>query len=311
MKLKFSKDLAELSDFRLVPVSTNPQESLKSAVQSLDTRNVNISVNGSSAIIRYVNFPKMTRDELKKSLKFEAQKHIPFSVGDVNLDAVILKPDLPDNKMLVSVAAVKKDFLAARLKLAKGADLTVDIVDVDSLALVNAFNFSISAAESNKLKSIALLNIGASYSNLSILENSVPMLARDINIAGNNFTQKIADSLGVDFKAAEAIKMNPDKERITKITQSADSVLSNLATEIRVSFDYYESERASSVTKIFLSGGGGQFLGLKDALASLLGIEVENWDPLGKIATAPGADSAKLKALSSQLAVATGLALRL
>jgi len=42
----------------------------------------------------------MNEAELKLSLKFEAQKHIPFSVAEVNLDAYILKGELPDNKML-------------------------------------------------------------------------------------------------------------------------------------------------------------------------------------------------------------------
>ena len=147
-------------------------------------------------------------------------------------------------------------------------------------------------------------------SNLNILENGLPVLSRDIYIAGNNFTQKTADILELDFKSAEELKLNIDREKLDKVVIAAESVLSDLAKELRVSFDYYESQNASSVIKIFLSGGGSKFSGLKDMLANLLGIEVEYWDPLRQISITDSVDSKEAKALSSQLAVAVGLALR-
>ncbi len=88
-----------------------------------------------------------------------------------------------------------------------------------------------------------------------------------------------------------------------------ESVLSNLAVEIRTSFDYYESQNASSVVKIFLSGAGAKFSGLKDMLVRLLGIEVEYWDPLKRIKIDAGLAVEDAKAQASQLAVAVGLAL--
>ena len=72
--------------------------------------------------------------ELRQALKFEAQKHIPFSVSEVNLDGYILKDDLPDNKMLVLIAAVKKDLVTQRLKLIEGLGYHTNIIDIDSIA---------------------------------------------------------------------------------------------------------------------------------------------------------------------------------
>ncbi len=252
----------------------------------------------------------MSPDELKKALKFEAQKYIPFSLAEVNIDAAILKDNLQDNKMLVAIAAVKKDFFTQRLKLFEGSDFKINIIDIDSLALINAFNFNYPRDNNTKPKSVALLNIGATFSNLNILEDGAPLLSRDMNIAGNNFTQKIADAFEMDFKAAEELKINPDKERMQKLIQVTEPAVSSLATEIRVSFDYYESQSASSVGKIFLSGGGSLFLGLKDALANSLGIEVEYWDTLKQISVSSAIDPVKLKSVSSQLGIALGLALR-
>lgn len=309
LKVFKDKDIVELVRFDLEPI----QADLTSLLKKISPpQSINISVSGISTVIRYIDFPRMSEDELKQALKFEAQKYIPFPINEVNLDSHILKEGLLDSKMLVLVAAVKKDFINQRLKLIQEAGIKADIVDLDSLALVNAFNFSYSEEERKDLKNkaVALLNIGASISNLSILENGLPVLSRDIYIAGNNITQKIQDIFSIDAKSAEELKLNIDKERMDKVVTAVDSVLSDLAKELRVSFDYYESQNSSSVVKILLSGGGSKFSGLKDMLANLLSIEVEYWDPLKQISIPGSFDSKQLKELSSQFAVAVGLALR-
>jgi type IV pilus assembly protein PilM len=310
VKLKFLKDIIEIYDFNLEPIPADLVSALKSIAQFQEAKSVNLGVCGPGIVIRCVEFPRMNTNELKGALNFEAQKHIPFPVAEVNLDAHILKPDLPENKMLVLLAAAKKEFINQRLKIIEEAGLKANLLDLDALTLVNAFNFNYSLEDNLKNKAIALLNIGASFSNLNILENDLCLLTRDIHIAGNNFTQKIADTLSLDFKAAEDLKLNPDKEKLEKVVVAVESVLSDLANELRTSFDYYESQSTLSVAKIFLSGGGSKFLGLKDILTNLLGIEVDYWDPLRKIILADSLDTQKLKAQSSQLAVAVGLALR-
>jgi len=311
VKLKFIQDAVELLSFHLEPFSAlGLGEILKRIKESGGIDTINLSFSGPSTVIRYVNFPKMNKDELQHALKFEAQKHIPFPVNEVNLDGFVLKENLPDNKMLVLLAAVKKDLVGQRLKLMEDTGLKVNIADLDSLALINAFKFSYSSDDIPKQKAIALLNIGASVSDLDILEDGIPRLSRDIHIAGNNITQKLADIFAIDFKAAEELKLNPTPERADKVNRASESVLANLATEVRGSFDFYESQGASSVVKIFLSGGSSRVGGIKDMLVSFLGIEVDYWDPLRKINLSQGIDAEKIKAISNRFCVALGLALR-
>lgn len=310
VKLRPAKDGYELSSFGIETSQTDVTPILKKINQAQNINKANISLSAPQAIIRYVNFPRMQLVELKQALRFEAQKHIPFSVNEVNLDVIILKNDLPDNKMLVLLAAAKKDFINQRIKILTDLGITPSLIDVDALALVNAFNFSYAEDESVKNKTVALLNIGAAVSNLSILENGLPRLSRDINIAGNSFTQKLADVFAIDFKAAENLKLNPEKEKLEKISLSLENVLSGLATETRVSFDYYESQGLASVSKIFASGGISIFPGVTDTLKNLLDISVENWDPFKKISIPANMDAGKLKNSASQFAVAVGLALR-
>ena len=310
VKLKIGKDSSELLEFAIEPGRLDSPEALKKITYDREVKGAGFALSGPATIIRYINFPRMNEDELRQALRFEAQKHIPFNLSEVNLDACILKKDLPDNKMLVLLAAVKKDSIKQRLKLIVDAGLTANLIDIDSLGLVNAFNFNYPPEGNPKHKAIALLNIGASFTNLNILEDGLPRLSRDLGIGGNNFTQKLSDLFGIDFASAEALKLKPDQERLAKITSGIESVLSGLASEVRISFDYYESQCVTSVSKIFLSGGGSLFPGFKDMLANLLGIEVAYWDPLERIQLSSNIDSKKAKSASGQLAVAVGLALR-
>jgi len=306
VKLKWGKDAPELYAVAAYPAQPDLAGALKNVVRDLDIKKANISVSGPAVIIRQATLPRMTEEELGQAIKFEAEKHIPFPIAEVNTDARILKADLAENKMLVMIAAVKKDFLNQRLKLLGEAGLKVNLVDIDSLAIINAFFFN--NPEADKTKAIALLNIGAAFSNLNILEGSIPRLSRDIHIAGNNINQKIADTLGIDSRAAEALKVAPD--RVDKANPAVDAVLLQLSGEIRTSFDYFESQSASSINKIFLSGGGSLCPKAKESIANSLGVEVEYWDPLKQINVAPRIDQSLLKNLMPKLAVAIGLALR-
>lgn len=310
VKIRFLKEKFEILDFNTAAAQTDLTPVLKTMIKPKFGEKVNLSVSGPATIIRYIRFPKINDNELKQTLQFETPKYIPFAVSEVNVGGHILKKDLPDNKMLILLAAAKKEVINHRLQLLEEVGLTANIIDLDSLALINAFNFNYFQDDNLKGKAVALLNIGALITNLNIIEDSIPLLSRDIYIAGNNFTQKISDMLELDFKSAEELKLNPDKERLDKVVAAIESVLSNLTNEIRTSFDYYESQGSSSVAKIYLSGGGSLFAGLKDMLAKQLGIEVEYWDPLRQISLTEHIDREKLKLFSKQLGVAVGLALR-
>jgi len=309
VKLKVNGNSFELAAFDIEESQLDPVDVLKKIKHAQSADIVNISFCGSATVIRYVNFLRMSKPELRQALKFEAQKHIPFSLEEVYLDAEILKDDLPDNKMLVLIAALKKEFIQQRLKSLEGAGLRLNIVQIDSLALINAFNFNYPKIEIPEGKSVCLLNIGSTITNVNIIDSAAARLSRDIHSGGANFTKKIMDIFSIDFKAAEELKLKADPENAGKVKAAVESVLTNLALEIRTSFDYYESQNNSNVVKIFLSGGASKTPGLKEMLASFLGIEVELWDPFKQIKINDKLDTAKLNQFSGQFNVALGLAL--
>lgn len=270
IKIKTSGSRAVICGFDSKSSQSDLKKALKEVKESLGHEVVNIGLSGPSVVIRYISLPRMSETELAGALRFEAEKHIPFLLAEAVLDSHILKEDFAENRMLVLIAAVKKDYLNQRLDLVGGAGLKCAVVDINSLAVINAFKFSYFQSQPLKEKVVALVNVDSTAS-LDILEGGLPSLSRDIQV-------------------------------------SAD--VSRLADELRVSFDYYESQGASSVEKIFLSGSRVCSGELKESFASGLGLGVECWDPLKSMEAAPGIELEKLRGLSPQFAVAVGLALR-
>ena len=90
----------------------------------------------------------------------------------------------------------------------------------------------------------------------------------------------------------------------------SESSLVNLTNEIRLSFDFYESQGNTSIAITFLSGAIQNIKGLENFLNQNLGTEIKLWDPITNLTTSPDADTACLKGKASEFIVTLGLALR-
>ncbi|MEW5758385.1 MAG: type IV pilus assembly protein PilM [Candidatus Omnitrophota bacterium] len=296
-----------LNSFIIEKNKSNNFESLKAQIKNFNItkESVNLSVGGPNVLIRYLTFPKLTNTELKNSLYFEAEKHIPFPISEVYLDSFILK-DLADKKMLVLVVAAKKALIDEKIKLIQELGLNLGVIDVDSVCLINAFNFF--NREINK-EPFALLNIGSQVSNLVIIDNGNPEFTRDLLFGGNIFTQAISDKLNLSIEQAEELKCST-KEGMEKVNPAIEQTMQNFCSEIRASFDYYESQAHFSIKKIFISGGGANLKGIEGILQNYLGIQVLFWPNIDNIELKEGVDREKFNSNKNSLLISLGLALR-
>jgi type IV pilus assembly protein PilM len=67
-------------------------DTVREAIENgkIRTKNISAAVSGHSVIVKKVNLPSMTRDELDEQIRWEAEQYIPFDVNEVNLDFQIL-----------------------------------------------------------------------------------------------------------------------------------------------------------------------------------------------------------------------------
>jgi len=272
------------------------------------------AVLGKGTLIRYVDLPRMSLGDLRKSYIFDLDKYFPFDPKSIYTDCCILGPESKDKKMLVLMAAVKREMVEERLKLFKEAGFELNRVTINSIAIANAFDrLGPQVTASGKAK--AVLDIGGSASCLMIFKDSSPCFARDIFVGSQELTKKIANALGVDEGQAEAIKLQPG-EKSAQVIEACEVPINNLITEIRLSMDYYMTEKNVQVDELFLGGGGSLLNGIADIFGKSLGLPVKIWNPLARVrlntpaaGPATGGAGEGIQTYAAQFGVALGLGL--
>jgi type IV pilus assembly protein PilM len=291
-------------------------DSIKALVsqQRVKTKSIITSVSGNSVIIKRINLPMMTLDELEESIQWEAEQYIPFDINDVNIDVQILEGASEDpSHMEVLLVAARKDLVNEYMSLIQQAGLRPVVMDVDSFAVSNMFQLNYG----DTTGSVALINVGASNVNIHVLRDGVSAFTRDIGMGGRRFTEEIQRTLNISYEEAEAMKVGGDDEDINsmvpqEIEQVLSSVSDSLANEIQRSLDFYLSTSAGQViSQVYLSGGAARTPGLARAISSQTGLAVDIVDPFRAIELnerefSPG----YLRDVAPQAAVVVGLALR-
>lgn len=161
-------------------------------------------------------------------------------------------------------------------------------LSVASLTLEPIAAIQLAIPERFRMLNIALLDVGAGTSDISITNDGCILAYGMIPIAGDAITEEIARHCLVDFATAEQIKRDAgvmetvsytdimflpqtiSSNEIKKvIADLIDSMAAQAADKIR------ELNGDKSVSAVFVVGGGGKMPGYTDAIADKLGIARE------------------------------------
>jgi type IV pilus assembly protein PilM len=277
--------------------------------QEIKTRSVATAVSGHSVIVKRVNLPVMTDEELYDRIQSEASQHIPFDIADVNLDYQIL--DSAESQMDVLLVAVKKDKILNHTNVLAQAGKTPTVVDIDAFALQNCYEVNY---DPDPAQTVALLNIGASVMNINIVRGGAPLFTRDVSVGGNQYTDALQKELDLSYEDAERLKKGEavagvNEEHRGTILRSVSDIL---ILEIQKTFDFFRATATGeNIQRIYLAGGTARVPGLVDLLREEFALPVEELYPFRKIVINPGRHNEdQVRELAPRLAIAVGLALR-
>lgn len=289
-------------------------DGVRSLVEShkVKTKNVATSVSGHSVIIRKIQLPIMTEEEMEASIQWEAEQYIPFEISEVNLDFQILGPDTKDpSQMNVVLVAAKKDFVNDYVAVFQECNLTPQVMDVDGFAMENAFMANYGEED---VDIVALINMGASTMNVNILKEGASVFTRDIQSGGNTCNEEIQKRLGLSGDDAEHAKLggevaDVDMDSVAEVMRDAQA---NLIQEIQRSMDFFSATSADEkVQRIFITGGVSKTAGLRENLEGKMGVPVEILNPFNQIAIPEQAfDTEYIEAVAPLFSVAVGLGMR-
>ena len=176
------------------------------AEQRIKARDVAISVAGQQVMVKKVTFPLMSPAELAESVRWEAESFFPAGQGldAYALDFAVLEERPADGNMDVVLVACRKDKIEAYLSCVAMAGAKPVLVDVDVFAIQNLYE--IGAGEGARDEVVALVNIGAQFTNLTMLVGRKSLFWRDIAWGGHRFTDKLMEDWGISREAAEQLK---------------------------------------------------------------------------------------------------------
>ncbi len=280
----------------------------------IKSQEVATALSGHSVIVKRISLPVMTEAELAESIHWEAEQYIPFDIDDVNLDYEILEGSslAGEGNMDVLLAAAKKDKIGEYQSVISQAGLTTKVVDIASFALQNAFEVNY---EFEPQQVIALVDVGAAVSSISVLHGGTSVYWRDINIGGNQYTDAIQKELNLSADQAEQLKRGEELDGIPydRVVPIVHSVNEEVGTEIQKTLDFFKQISATDrpLDRLFLTGGTAQIASLKDALGERLETQVDLFNPFRKIPpTGREASPELVSEMTPTCSVAVGLALR-
>jgi Tfp pilus assembly PilM family ATPase len=264
----------------------DPVTALRDACTELHTaeRRCVLSLAAPDALLRTLDFPPMSRWERARAARFEAARFIDYPIAEA---AISLVPVAGTSRWAIGVA--RRSALASALNAARGARLRA--LGVDDAA------FALRRAHPNVA---GVIDVGDEATRLTLFGQAIPYVAR-IQTGGEQLTDAIAQSLGIDLDAAE------ERKRSIGFGGAGDAQRDMLIAELA---DALADARAAGYPAggtIVLCGNGSRIPGFAGALEHAAGYTVR---PAG---LAPECSSTLppdvLRAAAADWSIAFGLSL--
>lgn len=272
-------------------------------------KDVAIGVSNQKVVVRLIDLPFMERAELEGAIQYQAQDYIPIPVEDAILDFQIIGDYMTpadEHMMEVLLVAAQRDMIGNAVAAVEGAGLRLAQIDVTGFAIVRALlgtgESFLPGEDEEAGEAVAIIHISSGITNIAVVEKGIPRFTRVSSIAGNQFTQAIANVLNMTFDEAEALKIQaglPDidgaqqasgteDQRIQVARDALEREVNKFIAEVRRSLDYYltQATQVRTIRKIYMTGSGAQLANMASYLEKGLQAQVILSDAIGRIEVA-------------------------
>lgn len=306
---------ANAMDGNIIKDADAVSQCIKKVIDRLHTacKQVALAVPDSSIISKVIQVNEGLNDEeMEELIVTEADKYIPYPIDEINLDFEILGHSEKNSAMLdVLIVASRAENVNQRVETAVHAGLDAVVIDVESYAVERAAQqLAKDLPASGQDKTIAIIDIGACYTHLFVLQGMKLVYSREEKFGGKQLIDSIAEHYEMSLEQAALAKENgelpADYEK-----EVLEPFKENILLQIKRTLQFfYSTSQDGEVDHILLSGGLAKLPGLLALVQERLGMSTTIVNPFSYMTPGKMVNLDTINNDAPALMVACGLALR-
>jgi type IV pilus assembly protein PilM len=273
-----------------------------------------LAVPDSSVITKIIQVDEGLNDmEMEEMVVMEADKYIPYSIDEINIDFNKIGPSAKNPALLdVLLVASRAENVSTRVEAVTRAGLEAKVVDVESYAVERACSLlSEQLPAGGEDKTIAIIDIGAVHTHLFIMHNMRAIFSREEEFGGKRLIDEIINRYNLSFTdalKAKALGTLPDDYEDEILMPFKEMTVIQVKRALQF---FFSTSHHSYIDYLLLAGGASKIGGLTELIQSEVGIQTEIANPLLKMAISKKIDLQTLANDAPSLMIPCGLALRM
>ncbi len=310
--------VSSLPQDAVIEKSVNDVDGVSNAIRTVvaqsrtKLKNVAAAVAGSSVITKLIDMPEgLSEDELETQLTLEADQYIPYPLEEVAIDFQIQGPSPErDNQVEVLLAACRRETIESRVEAIEGSELIPKIMDVEAYAMERAFSLLQAQLNLGEDSTVAIVDIGATMTTLSVLNNGQTIYTREQLFGGKQLTDEIMRRYGLPLEEAGLAKKQgglPDDYEPEVLEPFKEAVVQQVARSLQF---FFSSSQYNDVDHIILAGGVSSMEGLEQLVQEKLGTPTSVANPFAQMSISSRVNAVALSSDAPAMMIACGLALR-
>ena len=275
-----------------------------------------VAVAGSAVITKTIEMTAtLKEDEMEDQLQLEADQYIPYPLEEVALDFEVQGLSSRGGEQVeVLIAACRQENVEMRAAALELGGLKAKVVDIEAHCMQRAFDLVRDQFANNEKdegdKVIAIVDIGATMTTLSVLTSGGAPYTREQLFGGKQLTEEIQRRYSLSVEEAGLAKKQgglPDDYETEVLQPFKEAVVQQVRRSLHF---FYSSSAYDDVDHIILAGGTSSIDGLPKMVAARLGTPTSIINPFVNMSLSSRVNKANLHNDAPAMMIACGLALR-
>ena len=274
------------------------------------TRTAACAVAGSAVITKVISMPaNLSEDEMESQIQIEADQYIPYPLEEISLDFEVLEPSESDpGRVDVLLAASRSDNVDLRIAALDIGGLQAKVVDVEAFGLENAVSLLLNDIGNPHV--VAIMDVGATTSTLSVLEDQSIVYTREQLFGGRQLTDEIQRRYGLSYEEAGLAKRQgglPDNYEPEVLQPFRESMAQEINRALQF---FFSSSQVGAVDHVVVAGGCASISGIDELIREKVDTPVSIANPFANMSVASRVRADALANDAPAMMIACGLSLR-